>query len=111
MRFRATAIALAIVAAVGYGIHERNELERQQQATAPPRDSLPPAPFAVDRLGDSPGEDVTRYVALATPTAAFDAWSIINACEKNGVDYHLASKFDLPRRDPTTTLTVAEAVA
>ena len=35
MRFKATAIALAVVAAIGYGVHERKELGRQQQAAAP----------------------------------------------------------------------------
>ena len=85
MRLKATAIALAVVAAVGYGVHERNELGRQQQAAAPtpaPQAS-PPAPFAItDRLGYTPGDDVTRYVALGTPTAAFDAWTLIDACER-----------------------------
>ena len=81
MRFKAFAIALAVVAAVGYGVHERGELGRQQ-ATAPTLEAAPTAPFAAgDRLGYTPGDDVTRYVALATPTAFFDAWSLINGCE------------------------------
>ncbi len=35
MRFKATAIALAVVAAIGYGVYERKDLGRQQQAAAP----------------------------------------------------------------------------
>ena len=82
MRLKATAIALAVLAAIGYGVHERKELGRQQQAAAPTSEAAPPAPFAAaDQLGYTPGDDVTRYVALATPTSAFDAWSLINACE------------------------------
>jgi hypothetical protein len=84
MRFKATAIALAVVAAVGYGVHERGELARQQQAAAPAPapQAAPPAPFAAaDQRGYTPGDDVTRYVALGTPTAAFDAWKLIDSCE------------------------------
>ncbi len=85
MRFKATAIALAVVAAVGYGAHERKELLRQQQAAVPASapQAAPPAPFAAaDRLGYTPGDDVTRYVALGTSTAAFDAWKLIDSCER-----------------------------
>ena len=83
MRLKATAIALAVVAAIGYGVHERKELGRQQQAAAPTSEAAPPAPFAAaDQRGYTPGDDVTRYVALGTPTAAFDAWSLIVACER-----------------------------
>jgi hypothetical protein len=84
MRFKATAIAIAIaaVAAVGYGIHERGQLGRPQQAAAPTSEPAPPAPFAAaDRRGYTPGDDVARYVALGTPTAAFDAWRLIDSCE------------------------------
>jgi hypothetical protein len=35
MRLKATAIALAVVAAIGYGVYERKALGRQQQAAAP----------------------------------------------------------------------------
>jgi len=50
---------------------------------APTPEAPPPAPFAAaDRLGYTPGDDVTRYVALGTPTAAFDAWTLIDACER-----------------------------
>ena len=48
MRFKATAIALAVVAAVGYGVHELGELGRQQQAAAPTsatESAQPPALF------------------------------------------------------------------
>jgi hypothetical protein len=83
MRLKATAIALAVVAAVGYGVYERKELGRQQQAEAPSPAAAPPAPFAgADQRGYTPGDDVARYVALRTPTAAFDAWSLIDACER-----------------------------
>jgi hypothetical protein len=83
MRLKATAIALAVVAAVGYGIHERKEPGGRQQAAAPVPEAGPSAPFAAsDLLGYTPGDDVTRYVALGTPTAAFDAWKLIDSCER-----------------------------
>jgi hypothetical protein len=96
MRFKATAIALGVVAAVAYGVHERGELDRQQQAAAPtPASSSapPPAPFQSEPTliaGGTPGDDVRRYVEnVGTAGAAFDAYQLLITCiraERNELD-------------------------
>ena len=85
MRLKATAIALGVAAVIGYGVMQRNEPGGQQRAagSAPASNAAPPAAFAdADKGSYTPGDDVTRYVALETPTAAFDAWKLIHGCQK-----------------------------
>jgi hypothetical protein len=89
MRFKATAIALAVVAAVGYGVHEIGELGRQQQAAMPTsaaKSTQPPAPFQSEPTliaGGTPGDDVRRYIEnVGTAGAAFDAWQLIVTCQR-----------------------------
>ena len=89
MRFKATAIALAVVAAVGYGVHEIGELGRQQQAAAPTpatKSAQPPAAFQSEPTliaGGTPGDDVRRYIEnVGTAGAAFDAWQLIVTCQR-----------------------------
>ena len=89
MRFKATAIALAVVAAVGYGVHEIGELGRQQQAAAPTpatKSAQPPAAFQSEPTliaGGTPGDDVRRYIEnVGTPSAAFDAWRLLVTCDR-----------------------------
>jgi hypothetical protein len=96
MRFNATAIALAVVAAVGYGVHERKALEGQQHAAAPTpaaKSAPSPAPFQSEPTliaGSTPGDDVRRYIEnVGSAGAAFDAYQLIVRClraERNELD-------------------------
>jgi hypothetical protein len=96
MNIKASAIALAVVAAIGWGVAQRKELGRpedsasrhaaaRQRAAVPASapQAGPPGPFAAaDARGHTPGDDVDRYVAMGTPAAGFDAWALIDACER-----------------------------
>jgi hypothetical protein len=89
MRFKATAIALAVVAAVGYGVYETGELGRQQQAAVPTpaaKSTQTPAPFQSEPTliaGGTPGDDVRRYIEnVGTPGAAFDAYQLLVTCDR-----------------------------
>jgi hypothetical protein len=89
MRFKATAIAIAIaaVAAVGYGVHERGQLVRPQAASGPSaKPAQAPAPFQAEATliaGNTPGDDVRRFIEnVRTPSAAFDAWRLLVTCDR-----------------------------
>jgi hypothetical protein len=96
MRLKATAVALAVAVGLGYyAAHDEATRDKQHSAKAqaptqaqrtapaePTAQGTLPAPFRPDSGGGTPGDDFKRWAAIGTVEAAFDAYRLVEACQR-----------------------------